>query len=246
MCVPSDFEKRMSVPSLFAWLKILELLLVNLTRTGKLLWSVATFAPPPLLVVFRTTLALYAHLLYQRDLRRPGRAHLVSPFITYKVADSKIGEFGFADWTVFMSSMIIFSTLLGIGLGEWKGVSDKTQDVAERQPGRAGGLVVDHRLRKQAQGRRGQGPCRRSPPRRSQDVADKGCGRGGDEVACFAKPQLYTWLMSQRVYLAIDLGAESGRVMAGLWNGKTLRKSLGLRPWPLGRLDALGRAAALG
>jgi len=29
--------------------------------------------------------------------------------------------------------------------------------------------------------------------------------------------------MSQRVYLAIDLGAESGRVMAGLWNGKTIR-----------------------
>src|SRR5260370_27225108 len=29
--------------------------------------------------------------------------------------------------------------------------------------------------------------------------------------------------MSQRVYLAIDLGAESGRVMAGLWNGSTLR-----------------------
>ncbi len=29
--------------------------------------------------------------------------------------------------------------------------------------------------------------------------------------------------MSNRVYLAIDLGAESGRVMAGLWNGKTIR-----------------------
>ncbi len=29
--------------------------------------------------------------------------------------------------------------------------------------------------------------------------------------------------MAQEVYLAIDLGAESGRVMAGLWNGKTLR-----------------------
>src|SRR5208337_4376525 len=26
-----------------------------------------------------------------------------------------------------------------------------------------------------------------------------------------------------RTYLAIDLGAESGRVVAGLWNGKTLR-----------------------
>src|SRR5580704_10027012 len=30
-------------------------------------------------------------------------------------------------------------------------------------------------------------------------------------------------VMSRRVYLAIDLGAESGRIMAGLWNGKTLR-----------------------
>ena len=29
--------------------------------------------------------------------------------------------------------------------------------------------------------------------------------------------------MAARVYLAIDLGAESGRIMAGLWNGKTLR-----------------------
>src|SRR5512138_634590 len=29
--------------------------------------------------------------------------------------------------------------------------------------------------------------------------------------------------MAQRVYLAVDLGAESGRVMAGIWNGKSLR-----------------------
>ena len=29
--------------------------------------------------------------------------------------------------------------------------------------------------------------------------------------------------MAQNVYLAVDLGAESGRVMAGLWNGKRLR-----------------------
>src|SRR5512147_1000720 len=29
--------------------------------------------------------------------------------------------------------------------------------------------------------------------------------------------------MAERVYLAVDLGAESGRVMAGLWNGKTIR-----------------------
>ena len=29
--------------------------------------------------------------------------------------------------------------------------------------------------------------------------------------------------MAERVYLAIDLGAESGRVIAGLWNGKSLK-----------------------
>ncbi|HYG34142.1 MAG TPA: rhamnulokinase [Clostridia bacterium] len=29
--------------------------------------------------------------------------------------------------------------------------------------------------------------------------------------------------MPQRVYLAVDLGAESGRVMAGLWNGKSIK-----------------------
>ena len=29
--------------------------------------------------------------------------------------------------------------------------------------------------------------------------------------------------MAKKVYLAVDLGAESGRVIAGLWNGKTIR-----------------------
>jgi len=29
--------------------------------------------------------------------------------------------------------------------------------------------------------------------------------------------------MASRTYLAVDLGAESGRVMAGSWNGKTIR-----------------------
>src|SRR4051794_37241681 len=29
--------------------------------------------------------------------------------------------------------------------------------------------------------------------------------------------------MKQQCYLAVDLGAESGRVIAGLWNGRSLR-----------------------
>jgi rhamnulokinase len=29
--------------------------------------------------------------------------------------------------------------------------------------------------------------------------------------------------MADQIYLAVDLGAESGRVMAGIWNGKRIR-----------------------
>jgi len=35
--------------------------------------------------------------------------------------------------------------------------------------------------------------------------------------------KIKTLTMAERVYLGIDLGAESGRVMAGVWNGKQLR-----------------------
>lgn len=49
-----------------------------------------------------------------------------SQFAIFKVADSKSGELKFAGWTVIMSSMILFSTLLGIALKEWKGASKRT------------------------------------------------------------------------------------------------------------------------
>ena len=48
-------------------------------------------------------------------------------FVFFKIADAKIGELAFAGWTVLMSSQIVFSTLLGIGLGEWRGVSRRTR-----------------------------------------------------------------------------------------------------------------------
>ncbi len=59
-----------------------------------------------------------------------------SQFIFFKVADTKIGAYSFAGWTVLMSSAILFSTLLGIWLGEWKGVSSRTAKLL------TGGLVV--------------------------------------------------------------------------------------------------------
>jgi L-rhamnose-H+ transport protein len=51
-----------------------------------------------------------------------------SQFALFKVADAKSGpDIQFAGWTVLMSSMIIFSTLLGILLREWRGVSGRTK-----------------------------------------------------------------------------------------------------------------------
>jgi len=52
-----------------------------------------------------------------------------SQFVLFKIADAKIGEYSFAGWTVLMSSMIIFSTLLGIMMKEWKGVSLRTKSL---------------------------------------------------------------------------------------------------------------------
>jgi L-rhamnose-H+ transport protein len=50
-----------------------------------------------------------------------------SQFIFFKMADTKIGAYAFAGWTVLMSSSIFFSSLLGVALGEWKGVSRRTK-----------------------------------------------------------------------------------------------------------------------
>jgi L-rhamnose-H+ transport protein len=43
------------------------------------------------------------------------------------IGDSKSGAFKFTGWTVFMSSQIVFSTLWGIVLLEWKGASQRTR-----------------------------------------------------------------------------------------------------------------------
>jgi L-rhamnose-H+ transport protein len=50
-----------------------------------------------------------------------------SQFVFFKIADSLIGKYSFAGWSVLMSSAILFSTLLGIWLSEWKGVSGRTK-----------------------------------------------------------------------------------------------------------------------
>src|ERR1022692_3479459 len=42
-------------------------------------------------------------------------------FFFYQIGESKMGDYKFSSWTLHMASIIIFSSLWGIGLGEWRG-----------------------------------------------------------------------------------------------------------------------------
>jgi L-rhamnose-H+ transport protein len=50
-----------------------------------------------------------------------------SQMVFYTAGDSRIGAYKFSGWSVFMSSQIIFSTLWGLALLEWKGASSRTR-----------------------------------------------------------------------------------------------------------------------
>jgi L-rhamnose-H+ transport protein len=47
-------------------------------------------------------------------------------FFFYTMGETQMGRFKFSSWTLHMASIIIFSTLWGIALKEWKGASRKT------------------------------------------------------------------------------------------------------------------------
>ena len=48
-------------------------------------------------------------------------------FFFYSMGETQMGEYGFSSWTLHMASIIIFSTLWGIGLKEWKDASAKSK-----------------------------------------------------------------------------------------------------------------------
>jgi L-rhamnose-H+ transport protein len=48
-------------------------------------------------------------------------------FFFYSIGETKMGKYDFSSWTLHMASIIIFSTLWGIWLKEWSGVSGKTK-----------------------------------------------------------------------------------------------------------------------
>src|SRR5207249_12205159 len=48
-------------------------------------------------------------------------------FFFYAMGETQLGRFKFSSWTLHMASIIIFSTLWGIALKEWKGASTRTK-----------------------------------------------------------------------------------------------------------------------
>ena len=50
-------------------------------------------------------------------------------FFFYSMGTTRMGRYDFSSWTLHMASIIIFSTLWGISLREWKGTSPRTQQL---------------------------------------------------------------------------------------------------------------------
>ncbi|MCP3730258.1 L-rhamnose/proton symporter RhaT [Sphingomonas sp. MG17] len=48
-------------------------------------------------------------------------------FFFYTMGESQMGRFGFSSWTLHMASIILFSTLWGFALKEWKDASGRTR-----------------------------------------------------------------------------------------------------------------------
>ncbi len=48
-------------------------------------------------------------------------------FFFYTMGESQMGRYGFSSWTLHMASIILFSSLWGFTLGEWKGASSRTR-----------------------------------------------------------------------------------------------------------------------
>ena len=51
----------------------------------------------------------------------------VCQFVAFKTGEPKMGDQGYVGWAVLMASQIMFSGLLGLVLGEWRGTSSRTR-----------------------------------------------------------------------------------------------------------------------
>ena len=73
--------------------------------------------------------AVNGHADDQLSFRRCGRHHLVFSVFFYSMGQTKMGKYDFSSWTLHMASIIIFSTLWGIMIHEWRGTSLRTRSL---------------------------------------------------------------------------------------------------------------------
>ena len=69
-------------------------------------------------------------------------------FFFYSMGETQMGKYKFSSWTLHMASIIIFSSLWGIGLKEWKGAGVQAGRLLALALAAAGGIDGDRRLRK--------------------------------------------------------------------------------------------------
>ena len=68
-------------------------------------------------------------------------------FFFYTMGETQMGAYKFSSWTLHMASIIIFSSLWGIALHEWRGAGAPHQRLAGRQSRGAGAFHHGRGLR---------------------------------------------------------------------------------------------------
>ena len=96
-------------------------------RPGK----AGSVAPTAVIVQLATEPVLRAPMLRNYLLCALAGTTWYLQFFFYTMGESQMGRYGFSSWTLHMASIIIFSSLWGIGFKEWKGAG-----------GRAGSLLA--------------------------------------------------------------------------------------------------------
>jgi L-rhamnose-H+ transport protein len=88
--------------------------LIRRNRTGGEFFGRVASSPRPALVRNYLLAALGGTLWYFQ-------------FFFYTMGESQMGRYGFSSWTLHMASIILFSTLWGFALKEWRGASLRTR-----------------------------------------------------------------------------------------------------------------------
>ena len=84
------------------------------------------------------------------------------------MGETQMGKYGFSSWTLHMASIIIFSTLWGLGFKEWKGAGAPAMRFLTLALDLAGGIDRDRRPTVILSARRARGCSRTARSRKQQ------------------------------------------------------------------------------